>query len=30
VVVRYPWEAEGGGVPVRWEESRTVDQVLQP
>ena len=30
VVVRYPWEAESGGVPVRWDESRTVEQALRP
>jgi Protein of unknown function (DUF4230) len=30
VVVRYPWEANGGGRAVRWDESRTVEQVLRP
>jgi hypothetical protein len=29
VVVRYPWEAEGTGAPVPWEESRTVGQVIR-
>lgn len=27
VVVRYPWEGIGAGVPVRWDESRTVGEV---
>ncbi len=27
VVVRYPWEGVGAGVPVHWDESRTVGQV---
>ncbi|UVO54175.1 DUF4230 domain-containing protein [Sphingomonas sp. SUN039] len=27
VVVRYPWEADGSGAAVRWDESRTLDQV---
>lgn len=30
VVVRYPWEPETGGVPVRWDESRPVEAVLRP
>jgi hypothetical protein len=30
VVVRYPWEAETSGAPVRWEESRTLEQVTRP
>jgi len=29
VVVRYPWEAEGSGRAVRWDESRTVGQVIR-
>ncbi|MES2289706.1 MAG: DUF4230 domain-containing protein [Pseudomonadota bacterium] len=27
VAVRFPWEGVGAGVPVRWDESRTVGQV---
>lgn len=27
VVVRYPWEGVGAGVPVRWDESRNMDSV---
>jgi Protein of unknown function (DUF4230) len=30
VVVRYPWEAASDGVPVRWDESRPVEQVVRP
>lgn len=30
VVVRYPWEGIGAGVPVRWDESRAVEQVYKP
>lgn len=29
VVVRYSWEGVGPGVPVRWDESRTVGEVYQ-
>ena len=28
VVVRYPWEADGTGMLVRWDESRTPTEVL--
>ena len=28
VVVRYPWEADGTGTLVRWDESRTPTEVL--
>jgi hypothetical protein len=28
VVVRYPWEAQGSGETVQWDESRTVGQVI--
>lgn len=27
VVVRYPWEPDEGGSPVRWDESRSLDRV---
>ncbi len=30
VIVRYPWEKDGGGAPVRWDESRTIEQVTRP
>ncbi len=30
VVVRYPWEPEGKGAPVRWDESRTPEQAVRP
>ena len=30
VVVRYPWEANTGGTSVRWDESRSVEQVTHP
>jgi hypothetical protein len=30
VVVRYPWEAASDGAPVRWDESRPVEQVVRP
>lgn len=30
VVVRYPWEAQGSGIPVQWDESRPIGQVLRP
>jgi hypothetical protein len=30
VAVRYPWEAASDGVPVRWDESRPVEQVVRP
>lgn len=29
VVVRFPWEGDGTGVPVRWDESRTPAEVLR-
>jgi len=29
VVVRYPWEGDARGVPVRWDESRSVEEVLK-
>jgi hypothetical protein len=29
VVVRYPWEGTGTGVPVRWDESRAVRDVYR-
>lgn len=30
VVVRFPWEASGEGVPVRWDESRAIGGVARP
>lgn len=30
VEVRYPWEAGSSGAPVRWDESRSIDQVVRP
>lgn len=29
VVVRFPWEGVGAGVPVRWDESRAVGEVYR-
>jgi hypothetical protein len=28
IVVRYPWEAETSGAPIRWDESRPVAEVV--
>jgi hypothetical protein len=30
IVVRYPWEGRGSGALVRWDESRSVEEVTRP